>query len=143
MPGHHPNAGFTLIEMLLVVAILAIVTSLAMPLYGDHIKQTRLSVAKTNAHSLRLFMEDYYLTNGSYAVGDDLPHTYSKTDLEARFAWRPDGDNGAYAYTVTADTHNWAITVKHTASGNWIRCENRFAKCCDMDTDQATESGCP
>lgn len=135
--------GFTLIELLLAIAILAILVNMAIPLYNDHVKEAQLGVAKANAQSLRIFIEDYHLTNGSYAVGSDPPYTYNQADLATYFGWRPDGDNGLYDYTVTASADNWSITVKHVASGNWMRCEERLATCCDIDTASATESACP
>lgn len=140
---HSIPKGFTLIETLLAVAIVAILISLAIPMYNSHVKEAQLNVAKTNAQSLRAFLEDYHLTNGSYTIGDDSSYTYSETDLATYFGWQPNGDNDAYSYTVTASANNWDISVKHIASGNWIRCENRLAKCCDIDTAGASESACP
>ncbi len=137
------NRGFTLIEVLFAVGVLALAVSFAIPQYNHHVKETQLHVASANARSLRLFMEDYYLTHGSYAIGDEVPYLYDKADLATHFGWRPEGDRDAYQYTVSADADDWSVTVKHTGSGNWVRCENRLTKCCDVDMDGATESACP
>jgi type IV pilus assembly protein PilE len=132
--------GITLLELMITVAIITILAAIAIPAYNGYIKEAQLGVARMNADSLRIFMEDYFLENGSYIVGGDT--SYTEAELATNFGWRPDGDNNAYTYAVTAGTNTWAITVEHT-SGNWIRCEDRMNNCCDVDTSSASKTACP
>jgi len=132
--------GLTLIELMVVVAIITVIAAIAVPAYNGYITEARLGAARMNADSLRVFMEDYFLDNASYIVGGDT--TYTEAELDTNFGWTPDGDNDAYSYSVTVTTTSWDITVQHTAGG-WIRCENRMNNCCDSETAGASLAACP
>jgi type IV pilus assembly protein PilE len=134
-------SGFTLVELMVTIAVLAVIAALALPAYTGYIKESQLGAARMNADSLRLYLEDYRLDNGTYIVGGDT--SYDKNELETNFGWRPDGDKAQYSYAVTAGTNTWSITIEHLSSGNWIRCEDRMNSCCDIDTAGATKTACP
>ena len=141
------SKGVTIVELLIVMAIMTIIAAIAIPTYNGYVKESQLSVARTNANSLRIFMEEYFLENSTYIVGGDT--SYTEAELEANFGWRPEGDMNSYEYTVTAVDgaapvdRTWHVTVVHVSSDNWIRCENRMSDCCDVDTPGATKNACP
>lgn len=61
-------AGFTLIEVMIVVTIIAILTAIALPSYRDYVIRGKL-VAGTNAlANMRTQMEQYYQDNRTYAT---------------------------------------------------------------------------
>ena len=134
--------GFTLIELMVTIAVMAVIAAIAVPAYNGYITESRLGAARANADTLRVYLEDYFLDNGTYAIGGS-PASYDKTALKNNFQWSPDGDKEAYSYAVTATTNSWDITVVHTGSGDWIRCENRMSTCCDSKTTGASISSCP
>lgn len=136
--------GFTLVELMVAVAILAVITAIAVPAYNGYIREAQFGAARANADSLRVFMEDFFLENGTYNAGGGSPFSQGggNTDLNDNFGWSPDGDQGTFTYTVTADATSWSITAEHT-SGRWIRCERRMQNCCDSDTTGATTTACP
>jgi len=131
--------GFTLIELMLVVAIIAVIATIALPAYEGYIREAQFTAARANADSLRVFMEDYHLDNSDYRAGG--LSSFNEAQLTTNFGWRPDGDNNVFTYNVTAQTNNWHITVEHI-SGNWIRCEDRMSNCCDSDDGASTLAGC-
>jgi prepilin-type N-terminal cleavage/methylation domain-containing protein len=133
--------GFTLIELLIAVAILAIVAAIGIPAYNGYIATARVGAAQENADSLRVFLEDYYLDNGTYKAGG--ASSFNKAQLQTNFGWSPDGDHGEYTYAVTARTNSWDIVVTHTPSGSWLRCENRMSKCCSNNDSGASKTACP
>lgn len=64
--------GFTLIEIMIVVAIVAILASIALPAYQEHVQKSRRVDAQTAMLELAQFMEREYTKNNSYA-GLTLP----------------------------------------------------------------------
>jgi type IV pilus assembly protein PilA len=65
--------GFTLIELMIVVAIIAILAAIAIPQYQDYAVRAKLSKVVTFAQPIKLAVADYAQQNGgSYpAVGSD------------------------------------------------------------------------
>lgn len=68
----HPRpapAGFTLIELMVVVALVAILATIAIPAYGTYIARSKLTEAFATLGDLRQRMEAYNQDNRSYANG--------------------------------------------------------------------------
>jgi type IV pilus assembly protein PilA len=59
------SRGFTLIELMIVVAIIAILASIAISVYVDSTGKAQLSEAFTVTDGLRTDVSDYYAQNGS------------------------------------------------------------------------------
>ncbi|OGB14766.1 MAG: hypothetical protein A2W72_16830 [Burkholderiales bacterium RIFCSPLOWO2_12_67_14] len=64
--GQGRHQGFTLIELMITVAVVAILTALALPSYQDYVLRGRLVDATTALSSLRARMEQYYQDNRTY-----------------------------------------------------------------------------
>jgi type IV pilus assembly protein PilE len=65
------SKGFTLIELMIVVAIVGILASIAVPAYSDYVKRGKAAEATTTLADLRVKMEQYFQDNRTY-VGADL-----------------------------------------------------------------------
>ena len=59
--------GFTLIEVMIVVVVIAILASIALPSYNDYITRSTFAEAQGNLADLRVKMEQYYLDNRRYS----------------------------------------------------------------------------
>lgn len=58
--------GFTLIELMIVVAVIAILTTIAVPMYSKQIRESRRADAKTALLDLASREERYYTVNNVY-----------------------------------------------------------------------------
>jgi type IV pilus assembly protein PilE len=72
--GYRPARGFTLIELMIVVAIVAILTTIAYPNYRDYVIRGQLADATQGLAAVRANMERYFQDNRSYTtVGTFTP----------------------------------------------------------------------
>jgi type IV pilus assembly protein PilE len=60
--------GFTLLGVMIVVAIVAILAAVALPAYGDYIRRGQLPEAFAGMSDLRVKMEQYYQDNRQYGT---------------------------------------------------------------------------
>lgn len=62
------TAGFTLIELMVVIAIVAILAALALPAYSDYITRSKLTEATNGLADFRVKQEQYYQDNRVYGT---------------------------------------------------------------------------
>lgn len=62
------SKGFTLVELMIVVAIVGILSSIALPAYNDYVRRGKLAEATSTLSGLRFQMERYYQDNRRYAT---------------------------------------------------------------------------
>jgi prepilin-type N-terminal cleavage/methylation domain-containing protein len=67
------SQGFTLIELMIVVAIVAILTTIAYPNYRDYVIRGQLVDATQGLSAVRANMERYYQDNRSYQLIPGFP----------------------------------------------------------------------
>lgn len=88
--------GFTLIELMIVVAIIGILAAVAYPAYQGYVEKTRRGQAQADLLELAQFMERRYSNRFDYtATGGGTP------DLPFDISPR-EGDPAAYDITVSA-----------------------------------------
>ena len=61
--------GFTLIEVMIVVAIIGILSAIAIPAYTDYVTRAKIPEATSFLASQRVKMEQYFLDNRTYVGG--------------------------------------------------------------------------
>lgn len=80
--------GFTLIELMITIAIVGILSAIAYPSYQDYVRKARRADAQTGLLELVQFMERLYTGNGTYLVGGNsptLPFTESPKDGATKY----------------------------------------------------------
>jgi type IV pilus assembly protein PilE len=98
--------GFTLIELMVVVAIVGILAAIAVPSYRDYIIRGNRATARAAMLEAQQFMERFYAANSSYAKTDgtspDLPARLSAVPPESPRYNLALGGPAVNAYTITA-----------------------------------------
>jgi prepilin-type N-terminal cleavage/methylation domain-containing protein len=103
------QSGFTLIELMITVAVIAIIAAIALPLYSGYIETSRQGVLINNISTIEVFQEDVRLRTGAYVAG-----SYDVAGGDTGLAgpplrWNPRDDDVVYrvvlaggGYRVTA-----------------------------------------
>jgi type IV pilus assembly protein PilE len=68
-----PERGFTLIEMLITVAVVAILAAVALPTYTDYITRSKIVEATSNLTDMRTRLEQYFLDSRQYPASCIAP----------------------------------------------------------------------
>lgn len=65
-PAGHRPAGFTLIELMITIVVIAILAAIAIPIYQHQVREARRTSARTALLELAGREERYYATNNAY-----------------------------------------------------------------------------
>ena len=115
--------GFTLIEVMITVAVIAILAAVALPSYIDYITRSKLVEAKTNLSDMRTRLEQYFLDNRTYPTGGCITYN-SSTPAPATQIYLPANIKNfaitctpnptATSYIVTATGLGFVFTIDQT-----------------------------
>ena len=117
--GRAPrSAGFSLLELLVAVAVILVIAAVAVPVYRGHISTSRDSAVVNAMTTMAIFQEDLRLRTGAYGSGGYDAQT-GDTSLTDAIGWRPTTDDGT-VYVVTANgATSWRVTAT-TDSGRTL-----------------------
>ena len=122
--------GFTLIEIMITVAILAIVASVALPSYSAYVQRSRVPAALDTLSVIAAKMEMVYqdLNDGTYGtvgqpckVAITQPSDFSVTcsiPAAGSFVARATGSGRMAGYEYTIDQTGTRKTTSHPKGGN-------------------------
>lgn len=127
----HTQQGFTLIELMVTVAILGILASIALPAYSDYVTRGRIPQATTALSNGRVLLEQWFQDNRTYkAAGGVSPPCPANTPYFT-FTGCPPGADTTFTLTATGKdamngfvyTINQANVMTSTTSwGNSTTC---------------------
>lgn len=130
------TAGVTLVELMVAIAVLSVLVSIAIPSYNRYVREGHFATMRSTLNGLRTVIEDYHLDNGNFGSSTTLTDVSA---IDGRFGWNPGGDVGAYVYTVAVTgTNSYDVWGRFDSGGVWVRCENRFRTCCDSESSASS-----
>ncbi len=89
------NAGFTLIELMIVVAIIAILAAIAIPAYQDYVIRAEVSEGLSLADGVRAAIEDFHETTGNYPISNASAGVATATSIAGHYVSQVDVGNPA------------------------------------------------
>ena len=92
--------GFTLVELLVVVAVIGILSAIAVPQYSDYVTRSKITEATATLSEHRVRMEQFFQDNRTYA-GACTAGTVAPTPTGRYFTYAC-SNLAATTYTVTA-----------------------------------------
>jgi len=118
MKQSHGN-GFTLIEMVTVIAIIGILASFAIPTYNNHIQSSRRTDAMTALLSVQSDQTMWRANNVSYATNLIGDLGWGSTDTPEGFYTISLSNISATTYTITA-TPKTGTSQENDTCGSYI-----------------------
>lgn len=114
--------GFTLLELMIVVATIAILSAIAVPAYTDYVMRGRIPDATSNLATKRVQMEQYFQDNRSYA---GAPACADDNTSSRFFAFTCVANGAAYTLTATGTGamagFNYTINQANAKTSNITR----------------------
>lgn len=99
--------GFTLIEIMVAVAVLSIIASIAIPAYNSYISTARESEGAQDMAALRIAQEEFFMDNNTYFQGA----TAGALRAASGNLWEPANWNPALADAVNEANLNFSFVV--------------------------------
>lgn len=100
-PSGQGQRGFTLIELMIVVAVVAILAAIAFPSYQEHVRKSRRAQAKADLVELTQQLERHHTVQNTYA-GLTLPFTQSPRDGTSQYTISFNGTPDGSTFTLQA-----------------------------------------
>ncbi len=122
------QGGFTLIELMITVAIVAILSSIAYPSYRDYVARGRRAEAQALLMQSAQWMERFYAENYAYDQNTAGVAVTDATLFPARYSQSPTSGTAAYtiavATTGTGSTSTFTVTATRAGTMVGDKCGN-------------------
>ena len=108
--------GFTLVEVLIVVVIMAVLAATIIPQFADSTKDAKVSTAKFNLHTLRSQIELYKSQHDGKTPSATLTELINATDVQGNTSGSGPFPYGPYIREIPPNPFNNSTTVAAPAA---------------------------
>lgn len=109
--------GFTLVELIIVVAIVAILAAVAMPSYQNYVQKTRRAEAQIALNSIAMLLEAYYRKGNTFvgaSLYDNSAGSSDGTEIHPRYLPKEnksDASGATYQLSMVVSASTYTITA--------------------------------
>lgn len=97
--------GFTLIELMIVVAIIGILAAIAIPAYQDYVVRSQVSEALAMAGAAKASVAEFYANRGAWPADNDEAGMGAASDIKGKYVDQITVDNGGITIRFGGDVN--------------------------------------
>ncbi|MCU9885358.1 pilin, partial [Neisseria gonorrhoeae] len=118
--------GFTLIELMIVIAIVGILAAVALPAYQDYTARAQVSEAILLAEGQKSAVTEYYLNHGIWPENNTSAGVASASEIKGKYVKEVKVENGVVTAQMASSNVNKEIKDKKLSL--WAKRENGSVK---------------
>nr|WP_101132620.1 pilin [Neisseria meningitidis] len=132
--------GFTLIELMIVIAIVGILAAVALPAYQDYTARAQVSEAILLAEGQKSAVTEYYLNHGIWPKNNTSAGVATSTDIKGKYVQSVTVANGVITAQMASSGVNKEIQGKKLSL--WAKRQNGSVKWfCGQPVARANANG--
>lgn len=114
----HKTTGFTLIELMIVVAVIGLLAAIALPSYSSYVARAKRAEVRAEILKAEGWLERFYTENNRFSSGTALTDTTVPAAFSSRFGSVPASGGANYTISLTVANNPPSYTITATRAGS-------------------------